>query len=232
MPTDNDPFNIALGDALFRVRPPQPLDALRPAQPRLLLLLHGWTGDENSMWVFESALPRRAWLAAPRAPFPSETGGYTWLAGDPARWPPLSGWIKACDDLIDRVDALTAQLRLPVRTFDVLGFSQGGAVAYALSILYPDRVRQAGVLAGFLPEPDPALEARVPALRHAGLTGRGFFVAHGMRDEIVPVARARRAVETLEHLGGLVTYCEADTGHKLSAGCFHSLRGFFRDPAD
>jgi phospholipase/carboxylesterase len=229
---DNDHVNLSVAGGLFRVRPPltQPGGPLAP--PRLILLLHGWTGDENSMWVFESALPRGAWLAAPRAPYPSPLGGSTWLEGDPDRWPPLSGWVAACDDLLERLDAVGEELSAPVRSFDVLGFSQGGAAAYTLALLYPDRVRQAGVLAGFMPEPDLPLAARIPALRPGGLTGKRFFVAHGMRDERVPVAKARRAVELLESCGALVSYCEADTGHKLSAGCFHSLRGFFNSPPD
>ena len=36
--------------------------------PRLLLLLHGWTGDENSMWVFARGLSPNYWIVAPRAP--------------------------------------------------------------------------------------------------------------------------------------------------------------------
>lgn len=244
MPIDNDHFDLPVADAYFRVRPPQPLEGLRPTHPRFILLLHGWTGDENSMWVFENALPRNAWLAAPRAPFPSArgegtaqgkgaaVGGYTWLAGDPTNWPPLSGWVQTCDDLIDRLDILGAELNTSVKTFDVLGFSQGGAMAYALSILYPNRTRQAGILAGFLPEPELAMNSKIPALRPGGLTGKRYYVAHGMRDDRVPVVKARHAVEVLEHLGALVTYCEADTGHKLSAGCLHALRGFFHSPEE
>jgi len=33
----------------------------------LFVLLHGWTGDENAMWIFASRLPAGAMLLAPRA---------------------------------------------------------------------------------------------------------------------------------------------------------------------
>ncbi len=34
---------------------------------RLLLLVHGWTGDENSMWVFVRNFDPHYWIIAPRA---------------------------------------------------------------------------------------------------------------------------------------------------------------------
>ncbi len=51
---------------------------------RFLLLLHGWTGDENSMWIFARNFPADMWIAAPRALYPAEGGGYSWR-------PPHSG---------------------------------------------------------------------------------------------------------------------------------------------
>ena len=61
-----------LEDWTYRFLPPQ------RASRRLLLLLHGWTGDENSMWVFARNFPRAAWMLAPRAPFLAPSGGYSW----------------------------------------------------------------------------------------------------------------------------------------------------------
>ena len=63
---------IEFEDWVLRIRP----TTHKPA--RLLLLLHGFTGDENSMWVFASRLPQNSWLAAPRAPYPSPLGGFSW----------------------------------------------------------------------------------------------------------------------------------------------------------
>ena len=45
---------------------------------RLLLLIHGLTGDENVMWVFARDLPAHYWMVAPRAPYAAEPGGYSW----------------------------------------------------------------------------------------------------------------------------------------------------------
>jgi hypothetical protein len=50
---------------------------LRRGQPHapLMIMLHGLSGDENVMWIFDHALPRAATVIAPRALYASEFGG-------------------------------------------------------------------------------------------------------------------------------------------------------------
>jgi phospholipase/carboxylesterase len=61
------------------------------------------------------------------------------------------------------------------------------------------------------------------------LEGKPFFVAHGTRDETVNVERARASIAILEQAGAIVTYCEDEVGHKVSANCLRALREFFTD---
>src|SRR5512138_3416920 len=74
VPDLNNTTLITFKDWTLRVR--ESTDAL----PRLLLLIHGLTGDENSMWVFARDLPSQYWMIAPRAPHSSQMdqGGYSW----------------------------------------------------------------------------------------------------------------------------------------------------------
>ena len=44
----------------------------------VIILLHGWTGDENSMLVFTSRLPENMLKIAPRGLYPASQGGYAW----------------------------------------------------------------------------------------------------------------------------------------------------------
>jgi phospholipase/carboxylesterase len=104
-----------------------------------------------------------------------------------------------------------------------MGFSQGAAMTSVLSMLYPERVRKIGILAGFVPSGMEALTAKRP------LAGKSVFVAHGTKDETVPVDRARASIEILEQAGAQVTYCEDEVGHKVSLTCLHALRKFLAD---
>jgi predicted esterase len=62
------------------------------------------------------------------------------------------------------------------------------------------------------------------------LEGKSFFVAHGTKDQTVPIERARAALTLLEQAGAQVTFCEDDVGHKVSVACLRALKDFFSDP--
>jgi phospholipase/carboxylesterase len=190
---------------------------------RFMLLLHGWTGDENSMWVFAHKLPDDMWIAAPRAPHSAKEGGYSWRAPQPNAWSPptLSDLKPAADSLIRLVDDISVSIGVDATQFDIVGFSQGGALTNALTLLFPERIRKAAVLVGFMPdEVDDLIARRV-------LADKPFFVAHGTQDDLVPVERARKSIELLDQAGAQVTFCEAEVGHKVSADCLRGLGDFF-----
>ncbi len=108
----------------------------------------------------------------------------------------------------------------------LVGFSQGTALSYTFALMYPERVTSVAGLSGFLPEGAIDLVSSRPLL------GKRIFIAHGTRDELVSVERARLAVELLKQAGAQVTYCEDDVGHKLSMSCFHGLQAFFSSMSD
>jgi phospholipase/carboxylesterase len=193
--------------------------------PRLMLMLHGWTGDENSMWVFGRDLPPYYWPLAPRAPYAAQPSGYSWrpYVEDSQGRPSAEMMRPSADALIQLVDEYAASVGMDAAQFDVMGFSQGAAMTNLLTMLYPQRVRRAGVLAGFVPSGVEALVEKRP------LEAKPFFVAHGTQDELVPIERARDSIRLLEQAGAQITYCEAEVGHKVSADCMRALKRFFQD---
>ena len=210
---------VEFEDWVLRIRPA----THKPA--RLLLLLHGYTGDENSMWVFARDLPSHYWMVAPRAPHFTEPGGFSWRPPQPGTFgrPSLDQLRDSAEALIALVDAYSAPAGLDASTFDVMGFSQGAAMSNLLAFLYPDRIRKLGILAGFVPS---GLEELVP---QRPLLGKPFFITHGTKDEMVTIDRARASIALLEQAGAQVTYCEDEVGHKVSVTCLRALRDFFSD---
>jgi len=190
---------------------------------RFMLMIHGWTGDENSMWVFARKFPENMWIAAPRGPHPAEGGGYSWrtLPSGTRGLPTLSDLKPAADNLIRLVDNISASVGMDASQFDVAGFSQGGAMVNAMALLYPKRIRKAAVLAGFMPGGTEDLIARQV------LEGKPYFVAHGAQDQLIPIERAQQSIELLEQAGAQVTFCEAEVGHKVSANCLRGLEAFW-----
>ena len=193
---------------------------------RLMLMIHGLTGDENSMWVFGRTLPSKYWIVAPRAPYTVESGGYSWRrpfeAAEFGR-PTLEQLKSGAEALVRLVDEYSSSAGIDARTFDVIGFSQGAAMCNVLAFLYPQRIRKVGILAGFVPQGLEEIVSSRP------LEGKPYFVAHGTRDEMVRIDRARESIAILEQAGAKVTYCEDNVGHKVSATCLRALAAFFAD---
>ncbi|MDX1378536.1 MAG: hypothetical protein R3307_06790 [Anaerolineales bacterium] len=194
-----------------------------PVRP--LLLIHGLTGDEHSMWVFARDLPKNYWMIAPRAPHDAEPFGYSWRTIQPGTFgrPTFEQLLPAAEALIRLIDEYQASAGFDASEFDVMGFSQGAAMSSVLAFLYPQRIQKIGILAGFVPSGVDEYIASRP------LAGKKIFVAHGTKDDTVPVDRARSSMEILKDAGAEITYCEDDVGHKVSLNCVRALRTYLQD---
>jgi phospholipase/carboxylesterase len=129
----------------------------------------------------------------------------------------------AAEALIRLIDEYSASVKLDALQFDIAGFSQGAVMVNLMGLLYPHRVRKMGVLAGFIPSGIDEL------VSHKPLAGKNIFVAHGTRDQMIPIDRARASIKVLEEAGAQVTYCEDEVGHKLSANCLRALENYLKD---
>jgi phospholipase/carboxylesterase len=217
VPVQSDTELVTFQEWTIRVRPA----VQSPA--RLLLLVHGWTGDENSMWVFARNLRPNYHIVAPRAPHVAQPSGYSWRSqqlGEQER-PNFRNLQPAAESLFAFVEDYAAARSLDAAQFSAMGFSQGAALVGVMTLMRPARLGRAGILAGFVPEGGEQFTEGRP------LEGKPVFVAHGTLDEKVPVEYARRSVKLLEQAGAQVTYCEDDVGHKLSLRCLRAMEVFF-----
>jgi phospholipase/carboxylesterase len=231
---DQPIYTAKLRDVVMKIRNPEG-EGPHP----VLFLLHGWTGDENVMWIIASRLPANYLMISPRGLYKSPLGGYAWHRHRSKHWPTVEEFYPAVEMLVDLqrvgnglqgaladVDhdngySQEAIARSDFSSVSLVGFSQGAALAYSFALLYPERVHLLGGLAGFMPEEVDKLVAR------QSLGGKKVFITHGTQDEIVPVEKARRSVELMQQAGSEVMYCEQEAGHKLSASCFRALESFF-----
>ena len=62
------------------VRLPQEASTAHPVP--VLVMLHGWGGDEASMWLFKQVIPPGVAAITPRAPLHLDDGGYAWFYRD------------------------------------------------------------------------------------------------------------------------------------------------------
>ncbi len=190
--------------------PPQPVP--------VVVMVHGWKGDETVMWIFKQTIPSGVAIITPRAPLAIDDGGYGWFQRDDAELQPEP------DSLETGLDALHGFLtslpdRYPVdsKWIVLMGFSQGATICNTLAITRPGLVIGVASLAGSIPD-------LVAEKAETDLAGLPVFIAHGTQDETVPLAAARQAREVYTRLGTKVTYREYPTGHKLNTQGMKDLK--------
>jgi phospholipase/carboxylesterase len=113
--------------------------------------------------------------------------------------------------------------RYPVnrRKLVMLGFSQGGVMAYRMALADP--ARYAGLVAlstWFSPELKDAIADR------EALERLPTMVQHGRADDMIEIARARSSVEILRELRVPLVYREYDCGHEITADGLQDLSEF------
>jgi phospholipase/carboxylesterase len=99
-----------------------------------------------------------------------------------------------------------------------MGFSQGAATAFALTMQHPDLVQGIAGLVGFVPE-----DCETPQYLNA-LKELPVFMAVGKQDQFIPYDRALQCAHTLRRAGATLAYYEYNTGHKLNNQGMNDLR--------
>lgn len=105
----------------------------------------------------------------------------------------------------------------------LMGFSQGAAAAYALAISHPGLVKGIAGLVGFVPvNSDSAVETRA-------LNAVSVFMAVGLDDPYIPLARTQGCAATLRNSGAELDYHEYQTGHRLNAKGMRDLEEWLKN---
>jgi phospholipase/carboxylesterase len=179
-----------------------------------LVLLHGLGADENNLFPLLDELDpdRRLHGYTPRGPLSLPPGGAHWYVLGGLGTPERQTFSVSYEALAEFLDAL------PYDRLVLGGFSQGCAMAYALS-LFRGRPRPDALLAmsGFIPSVDGYeldLDPPFP----------GIAIVHGVFDQIIPAQWGRAARDTLEGAGADVVYRESPIEHWIDPDVIPLLR--------
>jgi phospholipase/carboxylesterase len=201
---------------------------------RLLLLVHGYGADEHDLAPLAPLLDSdgRFFTVCPRGPIDVHPfGGAAWYdrSEDGVIEPgSFQRSVLALDGLIA---ALCEQRGLQRRQAVVIGFSQGGAMALAVSLRETTVARPAGVacLSGMLPSVDGLRYAWDDTEAWAATAPADFpalYVQHGTYDPLVDVERGRRTREVLRSHGIEPEYHEYPMQHEIRPESIIDLRAW------
>ncbi len=112
-----------------------------------------------------------------------------------------------------QIEALIARERargVAAERIVLAGFSQGGAMALHTGLRHAERLAGVMALSCFLPLADDLAREASPANRDVPV-----FMAHGAYDDVIPLARARRAHDRIVELGWRVEWHEYPMPHSV-----------------
>jgi phospholipase/carboxylesterase len=146
-------------------------------------------------------------LETPIAP---DTMGYSWYPMSLGGPPDVTAILASRQKLANFLDECLRRYPIDAKKLVVLGFSQGGVMAYSLALPNPKRFAALVALSTWLPEELAAQLSITEAVKSLPT-----LVQHGTQDPMIEVARAREAVEKLRRLRLPLTYREYDMGHEI-----------------
>jgi|ERR1051326_3575154 phospholipase/carboxylesterase len=118
--------------------------------------------------------------------------------------------VRASAEAIEALIAREKARGIGASRIVIAGFSQGGAMALHTALRHPERLAGVLALSCFLPLADTLATEASPANRDVPI-----FMAHGVQDPLIPLARARLAHDTLVKLGWRVEWHEYAMPHSV-----------------
>ena len=153
-------------------------------------------------------------LICPQAPLETPIGpnavGYAWYSMSLGGSPDVGGMLSSQKQLQTFLDDCLQRYPIDPKKLLVLGFSQGGVMAYSLALANPKRFAALVALSSWLPK------ELVPHLNISdAMQSLPTLVHHGTEDSTIEVARARDSVERLRAMKLPVTFREYEMGHEI-----------------
>jgi phospholipase/carboxylesterase len=154
-------------------------------------------------------------MICPQGPLETPIGpgvvGYAWYPMSMGGPPDVGAILSSRKKLQAFLDECLARYPIDAKKLVILGFSQGGVMAYSLALSNPERFAGLVVLSSWLPKeliPDLAIKETVQSLP--------TLVQHGSQDQMIEVQRAQDSVERLRELRVPLTYREYNMVHEIT----------------
>jgi phospholipase/carboxylesterase len=194
-----------------------------PAAKGAFFLLHGYGSNEEDLFSFVSDLPSDYHYFSLRAPFALEPFGYAWYAinfdAPEGKWSNTEQAVESRGMILRFIDEACTAYRIDQSDINLLGFSQGCILSFALALSYPERFRRVVGLSGHI---NPKMLHQAYASKdHKHLK---VYSSHGQLDPVIPVAWAQRTPPFLEDLGIELQFDEFPIGHGVSPQNFQALK--------
>lgn len=193
-----------------------------------ILAFHGWGANGLDLLGLAPYIAQGKFLViCPQGPLEVPIGainGYGWFPISTGKPPEVEEVDKVVEQAEYFVDAALKRYSIDRRKLVLLGFSQGGVLAYRLALRSPERFAALVGLSTWFP---PQLSERATNLE--ALEQLPTMVQHGRADDMIEISRARHSIEELRKLNVPLVYKEYNCGHEITADGIQDLSKFLTD---
>jgi phospholipase/carboxylesterase len=167
-------------------------------------------------------------MICPQAPLETPIGpdavGYAWYPLSHGGAPDVEAMLSSQKKVQAFLDECLKSYSIDPKKLVVLGFSQGGVMAYSLALADPERFAALAVLSSWLPK------ELLPRLNVTdAVQSLPTLVQHGTQDPMIQVDRAHSSVEMLRQLRLPLTFREYPMGHEIGARSLSDLSAWLEE---
>ncbi|MEZ4332624.1 MAG: prolyl oligopeptidase family serine peptidase [Myxococcota bacterium] len=196
-----------------------------------ILALHGYGASAHDLLGLAPQIRQgEVVFLCPQGPLALEVGpgqrGYAWFPIDPSGQVAPTALVAARAALEGFLEDAMKLHPIDPERLVVLGFSQGGVMAYDLALGRPERFKALVALSSWLPDAVTNGLAADPV--RAKLS---TLLMHGTRDPMIAIDAARAAKARLESLGLAVAWGEYEMGHEINPQAARDLLGWLHQVA-
>jgi phospholipase/carboxylesterase len=194
-----------------------------------ILTLHGRGANAFDLLGLAPYLCNGRFLViCPQGPLETPVGpgsvGYAWYPMSPGGPPDIAAMLSSKQRVEGFLSECLERYPIDPKKLVVLGFSQGGVMAYALALARPHRFAALAALSTWLPR-----EFAAEGVIGDAIQALPTLVQHGSDDSMIEVGRARDSVERLRELRVPLTYREYEMGHEITPRSLADLSAWLEE---
>ena len=157
-------------------------------------------------------------------PIGPESTGYAWYPMSLGGAPDIAAILASRQKLQEFLEQCLERYPVDRNKLVLLGFSQGGVIAYSVALAGARRFAALVALSSWLPQeltPHLTLAEAAPPLP--------ILIQHGTQDSMIEIQRARQSVETLRQARVPLDYREYEMGHEIRPRSLNDLSAWLEE---
>lgn len=205
----------------YLVKEPKKIGVENPA----IILIHGYGSNEEDLFSFASELPEDYYIFSIQAPYQVPPYGFAWYAitfdENMNKFSDDLQAIESRELIMQFIEEIKLKYPISANNINLLGFSQGAILSYAIALTYPEKVNKVIALSGYFNEEIMTVNTDIEVYKNLKI-----FASHGTVDQVIPIEWARKTPEYLNKYQITFDYKEYPVGHGVAPQNFYDLKAF------